>query len=492
MLRIKTTRENIASVTGIINSEYRLDELVTVSAEDDPADIFVSGIIEVNPGWKNQQPPVLFSAATFSRENLLGIIYARLSNYEKAYPLLNDAPGVLQQVDLMNRLQNGIEINSIPEAVDYISLHNKAVVLHYSDTTGNDTGNIKLAYEAAIDAAAEYYEAEAFTIKHYALFLIDAGHLGEAASLLIKYLQEPHMPHVAIELKATLCVIWLKQLAVPYDEHKLAILKNYMWECLEFYEKESRPIDAAMILSDAAYIANISNSHSEALGYINRAIDVFQKEDLQELLGDALMKKGNILRRWAQHNNPQFFQQAVKAYQQALNIYTREATPSLFADIHHQLGILYSEIPDEIRKKSVWAAVSVSSFNEALAFYNKVDFPYEFAVICNSQGNAFTRYPDALHSDNFDKALAWYKEALDVQTADQYPVERSLTLLNYVDASWFAGNKSDFDEERFNDMVNKINEIGAISKDENIIQAAKEHLKKLLALQQAESTEKTA
>ena len=34
---------------------------------------------------------------------------------------------------------------------------------------------------------------------------------------------------------------------------------------------------------------------------------------------------------------------------------------------------------DEIKRKGVWAAVSVSSFNEALNYYNKVDSPYEFA-----------------------------------------------------------------------------------------------------------------
>ena len=46
--------------------------------------------------------------------------------------------------------------------------------------------------------------------------------------------------------------------------------------------------------------------------------------------------------------------------------------PDIFAEIQHQLGRVYAEIPDEVKKKGIWAAVSVSSFTEALNFYNKI------------------------------------------------------------------------------------------------------------------------
>ena len=59
------------------------------------------------------------------------------------------------------------------------------------------------------------------------------------------------------------------------------------------------------------------------------------------------------------------------AYQEALKIFNREDTPSVFADIQHHLGVIYSEIPDEIKKKSIWASVSSSAFHEALNFYTK-------------------------------------------------------------------------------------------------------------------------
>ncbi|MBX3256260.1 MAG: hypothetical protein KF862_19135 [Chitinophagaceae bacterium] len=485
MITINIPEHMLPQIREIISSEFRLHELVHITTQHEEPDIIVTGeVIHVTPDWKNMQPPVLFSSSRFTAQNLLGLIYVKLNNYEKAYPLLQAEPVLLNQADMMNRLQNGLDILFRDNDKAYIPLHNKAVIHHYTlFEIPKHIEELKAEYIAAIQKARTP-ELAAFTTKHYALLLTDAGQLEEAEELLEKQLRKTLPLCAAIEVKHTLCVIWLKQLAVPYNETKLEKHKQYLWECLEYYESRNRDAEAAMVLSDAAYIANISNSFSEALGYINRAIAYFEKEAITELLGDAFMKKGNILRRWAQQNNSQFFQQAAKTYQQALKIFTRETAPWLFADIHHQLGIIYSEIPDEVKKKSVWASVSVSSFKEALDFYNKVDFPYEFAVICNSQANAFTKYPGGLHSDNFEKALNWYLEALDVQTADKYPLERALTLLNYLEASWYAGNTSSFDEERFTDMYAKANEALALGCNEFIIQSAKEHLEKLKDIQQ--------
>lgn len=482
MITVRVPEQKMALVQAVINGEYRLNELVAIVNEGDADIIVAEETIQVNPGWRNLQPPVLFSVSNYNNEVLLGLVYAALGNYAKAYTLLHRQPLLLQQVDLMNRLQNGMEIHFQQADNSYTSLHNKAIVQHYTMMeVPQNLDQLRADYVNAMQTATNA-DTRAFSAKHYALLLIDAGLLAEAETLLEQQLEQPLSLEAAINIKNELCVVWLKKLTVPYDAARLEKHKQYLWDCLEYYEAHNRTIEAAMLLSDAAYIANVSDSFSEALGYINRAIDVFEKETLTELLGDAFMKKGSILKRWAQHNNPQFFQQAAKAYQQALKIYNRETAPWLFADIHHQLGIIYSEIPDEVKKKSVWASVSVSSFGEALGYYNKVDHPYEFAIICNSQANAFTQYPDGLHTDNFEKALNWYREALDVQTVEQYPVERSLTLLNYLNANWYAGNAQEFNEARFTEMMAIANELCSISTDDFILRSAKEHLEKLKVL----------
>lgn len=481
MILLLTTIENIETIQQLIDSEYRLNELVTVSAQSDTVpDILVGENIAVLPDWKNRQPPVLFPTIKYSPEALLGLVYTKLGNFEKACSLLTKTPSLLLVADLLSRLCNETIIDeSLFTGSNIVSKNNLAIAAHYGVWNNEkDFDTVKLYYLNALNDT-EDINNKAFTVKHFATLLTDMNLVEEAGAVLQNVLQENLSHQAVVGLKNALCTAWIKQLNVPYDKELLQKLKDYLWECLKYYEQQKREVDAAMVLSDAAYVATISNSFSEALGYVNSAIKIFDKHELPELVAEAQLKKAGLLKSWAQNDNPQFFRSAMQAYQEALKIFTRDTAPHIFADIQHQLGIVYAEIPDEVKKKGVWAAVSVAAFNEALNYFNKVDYPYEFATICNSQGNAYTKYPLALHSDNFDKALAWYREALDVQQADVYPFERSLTLLNYLNASWQVGNRADFNDERYQEMISKANEILSFSNDEAISNAAAGHIKKL-------------
>ncbi|MCZ0211955.1 hypothetical protein OZK63_42095, partial [Streptomyces sp. UMAF16] len=68
------------------------------------AAIKVSDHITVLPDWENAQPPVLLPIMPYSNELLLGIVYAKLGNYDKAFELLQTQPTVLPHIDLLNRL----------------------------------------------------------------------------------------------------------------------------------------------------------------------------------------------------------------------------------------------------------------------------------------------------------------------------------------------------------------------------------------------------
>ncbi len=495
MISIFVSTESVEKIKQCIAQEHRLHELVTVYHANDIVTsshqkiIIIDGTITVSPDWYNDMPPVLFiEKITYSEEALLGIIFCQLGNFEKSNHFVSNHPAILKTVDLLNRLLNEIAVDELfisTDAADFTQLHNHAIAALYGNWEQEQSvGNIKHLFIAAMNAAT-LPEQKAFIAKHFATFLTDNDELDAAEELLLQLLQLSISNDAFIELKAALCSIWMKQLTVPYNETLLDKLKANLWECLQHYEAGNRKAEAALILIDASQVANFSNSFTESLGYINKAVMLLQDKNLTQLKGTALLRKAILLYTWAQNGQPQFHRTAMQTFQECLTIFDREAAPGVFADIHHHLGVIYSEIQDEVKKRGVWAAVSVSSFTEAINFYNKIDYPYEFAMICHHFGNAYTKYPAALHSDNYDKALAWYREALDIRTAENYPRERCHTLSNYLATSWSAANPDEyFNEERFNDMCMKAAELKQLSTDPMLQDEALEHLEKLKKLKE--------
>jgi hypothetical protein len=334
-------------------------------------------------------------------------------------------------------------------------------------------------YNAAIDSAPSD-EHQAYSAKNYMNFLFDINEKALAEKIGKDTLKLHLSNDAKAEINNILCQIIISNLTVPYDQEVLASLKDTLWTTLTHYESQNRNVEVAMLYDSASYVANISDSFSESLGYITKAIKIFEEEGIDEFYYNAIYKKALLLYTWAKNGNPQFFRPAIDAYQESLKYFKKDDYPYIFADIQHHLGVIYSEIPDEVKKKSIWAAVSSSSFLEALWIYNKKDYPYEYALVSNAYANALTNYPQAIHSDNNEKALYFYNEALEIRSAAQYPFERSLTLLNYLEASWNADNSADENNmERFKDMWSKCEEIISLNVDEKFVSEAKEHLEKL-------------
>ncbi|MEM1318880.1 MAG: hypothetical protein AAGG75_01420 [Bacteroidota bacterium] len=507
MLSIFATTEQRTALEEIIESEDRLAELVDIrplqKAEvvaSDTSLIVEENRISLPLDWHNLSPPYLLNQQLpFDAALLLGLIFNKLRNMEKAWNYLQAYPNLQYEIGIMNRLRNGFEMEEEEwrgkmeaaigndEFERYRRLHNAAVIRHY--------GHLNPAprqaapgtwYQEALEAApdAEHY---AFTARHFAVLMLDANALTEAEDLLNHSIDSPISEEAKNALRSVLTNIWMKQLKVPYDAVLLEKLKTTLWQVLEYYENHNREVEAGLILIDAAHIANISESYTESLGYLSKAIGIFEQAELPELVGNAQLRKGTLLYTWAQNGNPQFYKPAIEAYQQSLKVFRQSVAPDVFAEIHHQLGMLYAEMPAENKKRGIWAGVASASFQEALNFYNKEQHPYEYAMICNNFGNALSKFPPAIHSDNFEKSLFYYQEALSIRTAD-YPYERAITLLNYLEASWKVGNATDaFNQKRYEDMLLKAREIGQLVQEPDILNEAQKHLDMLEELKKSVS-----
>ncbi len=500
MLTIFATTETIQIIQEIIDAEFRLNELVSVKNIDLLIDEIGTNYLIINQEeiknpihWSNDAPPYLLAnPISFEKNNLLAIVYFKLNNYEKAYEFAENNAILLTDIDAFNCLQHSVAMNvdtsispieSFQKFDIYRHWHNLAIKSYYGETINFvSVYQIKSFYEKAIDLAPND-EYRAFTAKHFASLLLDVEELENAEILLENSINKAISDDAKYELKNIQYGVWLKQLGIPYDKNLLEKIKNTLWEVLKYYEKQQNQVQIALLLIDASQIANISESFTESLSYISRAVDILRTEEIPELLANAQYRKGVLFYTWAQNGSVQFYKPAMESYQEALKVFSYDNAPDVFAEIQHHLGVIYSEIPDEIKKKGLWAAISVSSFNQALNHFTRETHPFEYAMICNSYANALTKYPPSVKGDNNAKALGLYRQALEIRSANEFPYERALTILNFLEACWYVNHENEQEEQAlFDEMMVKANEISQLTTDENLLIDAQRHLYKIQEL----------
>ena len=500
MLTLLVDTNHLPSVTNTVQGIPRLEELITLRPIDESlstgeADLLIDQRGIVTPlSWDNTRLPFLStSPVPFSADTLLGLIFERLGNQEQAQEYFQDYPALAVESVCRHCLQYHLPVlatlmeqwethRTSENAYQYE--HNIALLQQY-DLWPKYVPFVKIKqrYQKALSLAPDD-EHRAFTVKQYATLLLDAQFAAEAETLLQEHIPRALSEEASYALKATLVGARMAQLVVPYDQARLEALKSLLWDTLSYYEQKQQSAEVGLLLIDASEVANISESYSESLGYINRALDIFHAEDMPELAASSLLRKGVLLYTWAQNDNPQFYQPAIDAYQQALKVFKRDEAPEVFAQIHMHLGVLYAEMSTFHQKKSIWAAISASSFQEALNYYTRQNFPYEYGLACSNYANALTKYPTALRSDNYEKALEYYQEALQVRTP-QFPYERALTLLNYLEASWHTDNgEEDFNQARYRDMQQKAQEVKQLVDVPDLLEEADKHLAQLEQLKQ--------
>ncbi|MFY0255521.1 hypothetical protein ACDQ55_16370 [Chitinophaga sp. 30R24] len=489
------------TINEYIQEVNRLDELVGTQLIEDIHPGISNALyvhenrIHILPDWLDNRPGILFhSEIPFNRRYFLGTVFGMLGNEEQYPQYFTDFPAMLYAFDLIYAIIHAREADAALEQVlgrtnfnhpfeNYIFNHNVGVALNYGKFSNEiNAAAISAHYEDALQVAFES-SYKAFTTKYYATFLTDSGNYTAAMQLIDQQVFKSLGEYPKFIIERVWCQAAVKQLQSSYDVALITQLKHRLWEALQFFDRHEHKIIAGLLWMDAATVATITSSYTESLGYINKSIQYFKEEKQPEMLAQAQIVRGRLFHDWAQSGNPQFFSSALEAYQEALSVFSKEDAPDVFAEIHHQLGVIYAALPDENKKRGIWAALSSSSFNEALAYYTKIDFPYEFGMICNNYANAFTKYPAGGKHDNFERALSYYGEALSIRSADTYPEERATTLLNYIEASWNAGNPEEsFNWLRYNDMVEKVNEIKTLTKDEQLIQEANKHQQLLAEL----------
>ncbi|MEM7549941.1 MAG: hypothetical protein AAF363_09705 [Bacteroidota bacterium] len=474
------TSNNISEINQAVKEVEGLSQHVQVKdlSEIDRSEAFiiVNNDEIISPFiWNNSEPPTVFRPVPFDPQSLIGLILSRIGYAKEALNFVGNE-GLKKDISSRLHLINGGELTGGEfDLNEYYDCHNRAVLAHYL----NLEVQVGELYSKAMELSPNV-EAKAFTTKQYVTYLIDHKLFQEAENHLNNCLSEELTDEARFSLKIELINIHFEKSGLTEGSEKVKLL---IGECLKYYEKTGDQITIASLLLQATDIANIEQSFSEALGYVNRAVEIYSEEHIPEFQASALMKKGTLLYTWAQNGNPQFYQTAIDTYQKALKTFTRDEAPHIYFEIQHNLAVIYAEIPADEKKKGMWAAFSATSFKECLSFYTKEQYPYEFAMVANNYANALQKYPPAKTGDNLEKAISFYSEALEIRTAEEYPQERAYTILNFLEACWRVHNINETMERvRYNDMLKKAGEISKLTSEESLLEQAGKHLEHLQEL----------
>ncbi|MEM7109206.1 MAG: hypothetical protein AAF519_13335 [Bacteroidota bacterium] len=432
--------------------------------------------------WDGTEPPVLFDAVPYNENDLIAILLCKLG-YE------SEALEFVKSVSIKNSLHCRQQLRDLDQSLNYstvqdngfISTHNYAALTHYAGHLYNGASTEKL-YEKAI-AESPNGEHSAFIAKHLAVFLTDNGEISKAEKLLRYHQKEALSDEANNYLNLDLVDVLMASSSIPYDQERLSEVKQLISTSLPFFEQHDIHWAVATLYMNASEIANFEQSYSESLSYITKAITIYEEHGFPEFLASAYIRKGTLLYTWAQHQNPQFYQSAIDTYQKALETFTRELFPDVYAEIHHNLAVIYAEMPVDEKKKGMWSAFSATSFKECLDFYQKETYPFEYAMVANNYANALLKYPPAKTGDNAEKAIAYYLEALEIRNEEQFPLERAHTILNYLEACWRVHNiNKTMERARYKDMVAKAKEVKKLTDNHELLSDAQAHLDQISAL----------
>ncbi|MBD2165512.1 hypothetical protein H6G04_14020 [Calothrix membranacea FACHB-236] len=163
------------------------------------------------------------------------------------------------------------------------------------------------------------------------------------------------------------------------------------------------------------------------------ALPILQQLASKEEIAEAQMNLGLVLQSLVPFNLAQIAD-SIKAYQDALRVFTPQNYPEEYAILHNNIAIAYLSISTGMEQKQLCEGLAVQTFEAALKQINLIENPREYAMLQNNLGNAL-QYLQSTHPiENNLRAIAAYEEALKVRNSHDTPLEYANTISNKANA----------------------------------------------------------
>lgn len=389
--------------------------------------------------WGDAVPPYVLPPLPLSAESLA--FYLELSEAteptEAARAQLPDDVAHLTAL-----VRGGLSAGRIPEGDDWRDAHDRAVLHHYAAVALADPEAAVAAYERAL-AAAPDMPSFAFSAWQYATLLLDLDRPARAAAILER-VEDAELPEgarmaiKAIRLPAMLQAGGTELSALTLDALRADAVELELW-----YEGRDEPMRAALLRLDRAQLLQRLGRFGEGVAVVDGASRTFEEAGEAELFAAAALRRAEVQHAWAQSGARDQFAKAMESFQEALAVFDRDRAPHVFGAIHHQLAVLYAEMPVEPAKRAMLLALAGQSFEAALGVFDVAQHPLHHAEIRANYGNALLRCPESQLRDPVARAVAELRTALAIHEAHGATGPEVLVRLNLLEALWQLGYADD-------------------------------------------------
>lgn len=241
----------------------------------------------------------------------------------------------------------------------------------------------------------------------------------EAVAWRLNIINEP--PKINSQIPNELRAFLLATLAYDlFQQNNWAEGIQKLTEASQIVEEVS-PIFSARLLSEvAATKQSFGMVDEEIIEQYNKSLSLIEQSPFDDMRGELTFQLGTAYQQLAE-NNPSYYIEAIKCYNQALKTYTKENDPKTYAMIHMNLALSYIAMPPNAHNQHLKTGMAIQSLREALRYLDQEKDSDLWSSATINLANAL-QYAKSSHiEDNLWEAVALYEDVLKVRRKEEDP-----------------------------------------------------------------------
>jgi len=175
---------------------------------------------------------------------------------------------------------------------------------------------------------------------------------------------------------------------------------------LRYISFESPVFKANVLLMKANLLYNEKGASYHLIQLYSEILTLLKDTNATLIKGEVLYQLGNL------HFTFGNTDEAVKNFTEALEYFSIEEEPYMYAMINNNMGLAYLSTQPTGMESQVRLALGVQCLRKALEVFSKENYPKEWASATLNYANALVYLPTADPKKNLLKALELYKEVL--------------------------------------------------------------------------------